>query len=105
MGDPFDKAVDAVFSAPGFTQSASYSPVGGGGPLTVPVSIDKEPAGTSFGPVGIATAVITAEVRATDITAAAGGDIFTIGSDTYKVTRADLDADGRIWQLGVQRTS
>jgi len=88
-----------------FAKDAAYSPLSGGGPISVKVILKKEPAGESFGKVGIATAQVRAEVRVSEIAAAAKGDTFVVGADTYKVTRADTDADGLIWQLGVERTS
>lgn len=100
--DALDGLNDAVHGS--FGRPASYTPEGGAA-TDVSVVLVKETGGEDFGDIGVATARVRAEVRVSEIATAARGDVFTLGGETWKVTRADTDSAGLIWKLKVERTS
>ena len=84
-------------------QSATYTPAGGGAPLSVTVLKDSPEAPASAGGPGPAVRVArtVAHVRKSEIAAPQRDAELQIGGDSFRVQSFTLSADGLIWQLGL----
>lgn len=98
--DPFALALDALFSAPG-SKEVAYYPKDGVGRTGVRVILGQPDKSVGFGEQQIIEGTNVFEIRVSDVTMPAKGDIVVIGDATYKLLGEPmLDVEALTWTIG-----
>jgi hypothetical protein len=98
--DPFALALDALFSAPG-SKEVTYYPKDGPGRAGVRVIFGQPDKAVGFGEQQIIEGTNVFEIRVSDVSMPAKGDIVVIGDVTYKLLGEPmLDVEGLTWTIG-----
>lgn len=94
----FRAAVDVLFADPNLAEAARWK-VGGVGPGTSVAVIRKAPdAAEGFGDTRVVLPTVVLDVRKSDVSTPAEGDLVEIGASTFKVIGTPMiDRLGMIW--------
>ena len=103
----FSAGLDSLFSDANMGVDAVFTP-GGGGPSVPARAVrvtERVDAGFTLGTTGASSPSIRYDVRKSEVEAAARGDSLHIGTDSYRVTKAEPDEENLLWRLYVERGS